>query len=353
MRVVMSISEKITVLDYGRKIAEGTPQGDPAGSAGHRGLPGSRRGGRGRPRRPPAEAARGAPRPRPWTGRPDGRVRPPVLSVEDVNTFYGSIHALRGISLEVGKGEIVALIGGNGAGKSTTLNSISGLVRPQTRPDHARTARTSRTFPAHEIMAKGIVQVPEGRRIFARLTVTENLKMGAFIVKDKAVIAERIERAFALFPRLKQREHQVAGTLSGGEQQMLAMSRGADVGPEGPAPRRAVDGPGAEPGRPDLRHHQRPARPRHDDPAGRAERQEGPRDRESRLRHRDGPDRARAAAARTCATTSPSRRPTSASTDAPAQGVSTVRASRESRWLASRLRPRPERPAPRSWRHGP
>jgi branched-chain amino acid transport system ATP-binding protein len=149
----------------------------------------------------------------------------PVLSVTDVNTFYGSIHALRGISLEVGQGEIVALIGGNGAGKSTTLNSISGLVRPQSGTILLNGVDLAR-FPAHEIMAMGIVQVPEGRRIFARLTVTENLKMGAFVVKDKAVIAERIDRAFSLFPRLKQRESQVAGTLSGGEQQMLAMSRG-------------------------------------------------------------------------------------------------------------------------------
>ena len=109
----------------------------------------------------------------------------PVLSVEDVNTFYGSIHALRGISLEVGKGEIVALIGGNGAGKSTTLNSISGLVRPQSGQILLNGEDLAK-YPAHEIMAKGIVQVPEGRRIFARLTVTENLKMGAFIVKDKA-----------------------------------------------------------------------------------------------------------------------------------------------------------------------
>ena len=149
----------------------------------------------------------------------------PVLSVTDVNTFYGSIHALRGISLEVGQGEIVALIGGNGAGKSTTLNSISGLVRPQSGSIQLNGVDLAK-FPAHQIMAMGIVQVPEGRRIFARLTVTENLRMGAFVVKDKAAIAERIDRAFALFPRLKQREHQVAGTLSGGEQQMLAMSRG-------------------------------------------------------------------------------------------------------------------------------
>ncbi len=149
----------------------------------------------------------------------------PLLSVVDIHTYYGSIHALRGISLDVHEGEIVALIGGNGAGKSTTLNSISGLVRPQ----EGRVLLNGQDLakvPPHQIMARGIVQVPEGRRIFSRLTVTENLKMGAFVVKDKAVIAERIERAFTLFPRLKQRESQVAGTLSGGEQQMLAMSRG-------------------------------------------------------------------------------------------------------------------------------
>lgn len=149
----------------------------------------------------------------------------PVLSVIDVHTYYGSIHALRGISLEVHQGEIVALIGGNGAGKSTTLNSISGLVRPRSGQIVLNGEDLGRSKP-HEIMVKGVVQVPEGRRIFARLTVTENLKMGAFVVADKAIVAERIEQAFMLFPRLKQRENQVAGTLSGGEQQMLAMSRG-------------------------------------------------------------------------------------------------------------------------------
>jgi branched-chain amino acid transport system ATP-binding protein len=148
----------------------------------------------------------------------------PVLSVVDVNTFYGSIHALRGISLEVHQGEVVALIGGNGAGKSTTLNSISGLVRPRTG-QIMLDGEDLATYQAHQIMAKGIVQVPEGRRIFARLTVTENLKMGAFVVKDKALVLQRIESAFDRFPRLKQREHQVAGTLSGGEQQMLAIGR--------------------------------------------------------------------------------------------------------------------------------
>jgi branched-chain amino acid transport system ATP-binding protein len=148
----------------------------------------------------------------------------PVLSVIDVHTYYGSIHALRGISLEVGQGEVVALIGGNGAGKSTTLNTISGLVRPRSGQVLLNGEDLGR-FPAHEITAKGVVQVPEGRRIFARLTVRENLKMGAFVVSDKAAVAERTEQAFEMFPRLKQRENQVAGTLSGGEQQMLAMSR--------------------------------------------------------------------------------------------------------------------------------
>ena len=148
----------------------------------------------------------------------------PLLEVNDVDTFYGSIHALRGISLEVTQGEIVALIGGNGAGKSTTLNSISGLVRPRNGEIRLNGEDLAKSQP-HEIMAKGVVQVPEGRRIFARLTVTENLRMGAYVVSDKAVVTQRIDQAFEMFPRLKQRQGQVAGTLSGGEQQMLAMSR--------------------------------------------------------------------------------------------------------------------------------
>ena len=148
----------------------------------------------------------------------------PVLSVQDVNTYYGAIHALRGISLEVEQGEIVALIGGNGAGKSTTLNTISGLIRPRTG-QVLLNGEDLAPFPAHEIMAKGVVQVPEGRRIFARLTVHENLQMGAYVVSDKAAVAERTDQAYEMFPRLKQRQNQVAGTLSGGEQQMLAMSR--------------------------------------------------------------------------------------------------------------------------------
>ena len=148
----------------------------------------------------------------------------PVLSVRDVNTFYGSIHALRGISLDVQQGEIVALIGGNGAGKSTTLNTISGIVPLRSGRIELNGDDLSK-YKAHEVTAKGVVQVPEGRRIFARLTTLENLKMGAYVVPDKAVIAQRIDLAFEMFPRLKERQGQVAGTLSGGEQQMLAMSR--------------------------------------------------------------------------------------------------------------------------------
>ena len=223
-----------------------------------------------------SEAAPGA---RPGR-RPDGRHRRrPSCRSSTSTRYYGSIHALRGISLEVGQGEIVALIGGNGAGKSTTLNSISGLVRPQSgqiKLDGEDLAK----YPAHEIMAKGVVQVPEGRRIFARLTVTENLKMGAFIVKDKALIADRIERAFALFPRLKQREH--PGRRHA-ERRRAADARDeprVDVGPQDPPARRTLDGPRPEPRRPDLRHDQGSARPGHDDPARRAERQEGPRDRD-------------------------------------------------------------------------
>ena len=154
----------------------------------------------------------------------------PVLEVRDVHSYYGSIHALQGISLEVGEGEIVTLIGGNGAGKSTTLNSISGLVKPRTG-QILLDGEDITGVAAHDITARGIVQVPEGRRVFARLTVEENLVMGAFVVRDKALIAERIERAYTLFPRLKQRREQIAGTLSGGEQQMLAMGRALMSGP--------------------------------------------------------------------------------------------------------------------------
>ena len=147
-----------------------------------------------------------------------------LLEVENVHAYYGNIHALKGLSLTVDEGEIVTLIGGNGAGKSTTLNTISGLLRP--RQGCIRLAGEDLTrCPAHEIVAKGVVQVPEGRRIFGRLTVQENLEMGAYICKDRRKISENLERVFTLFPRLKERRTQVGGTLSGGEQQMLATGR--------------------------------------------------------------------------------------------------------------------------------
>jgi branched-chain amino acid transport system ATP-binding protein len=148
-----------------------------------------------------------------------------ILEIEDLHTYYGSIHALKGITLTVNEGEIVTLIGANGAGKTTTLNSISGIVRP--RSGHVRLAGEDVTHePPHQIVMRGVVQVPEGRRMFARLTVDENLKMGAYTVLDANAIRAGIERSYSMFPRLKERRSQVAGTLSGGEQQMLAMARG-------------------------------------------------------------------------------------------------------------------------------
>jgi branched-chain amino acid transport system ATP-binding protein len=147
-----------------------------------------------------------------------------LLEVTDLHTYYGNIHALKGISLTVEQGEIVTLIGANGAGKSTTLNSISGLVRPRSGTI-SYDGQDLLNVSAHEIVPLGVIQVPEGRRMFARLTVEENLAMGGFTLKAKSEVREGIERAFALFPRLRERRTQVAGTLSGGEQQMLAMGR--------------------------------------------------------------------------------------------------------------------------------
>lgn len=147
-----------------------------------------------------------------------------LLELENVHTYYGQIHALKGISVEVAQGEIVTLIGANGAGKSTTLNTVSGLLRP--RQGHVRlNGEDLGYFKAHEIVAKGVIQVPEGRRVFGRLTVTENLEMGAFTRSNRDEMRSTVERVFSLFPRLKERRAQLAGTLSGGEQQMLAMGR--------------------------------------------------------------------------------------------------------------------------------
>jgi branched-chain amino acid transport system ATP-binding protein len=147
-----------------------------------------------------------------------------LLEIEDLHVSYGAIHALRGVSFEVAAGKIVTLIGANGAGKSTTLNTISGLLRPH-RGCVRLEGEDLTAVPAHQIVLKGIVQVPEGRRIFGRLSVLENLEMGAFTLADDGEIRDGLDRAFTLFPRLKERMHQVAGTLSGGEQQMLAIGR--------------------------------------------------------------------------------------------------------------------------------
>ncbi|MGQ9458605.1 MAG: ABC transporter ATP-binding protein [Anaerolineae bacterium] len=148
-----------------------------------------------------------------------------LLQVEDIHVYYGAIHALQGISFHVDEGEIVTLIGANGAGKSTTLNTISGLLRPR-RGRILFKGEDITVVPPSEIVRRGIVQVPEGRKIFAPLTVLENLEMGAFTRKDKEGIRASMERVFRSFPRLQERLGQLGGTLSGGEQQMLAMGRG-------------------------------------------------------------------------------------------------------------------------------
>jgi branched-chain amino acid transport system ATP-binding protein len=147
-----------------------------------------------------------------------------MLEVQDVHAYYGNIHALKGISITVDEGEIVTLIGANGAGKSTTLKTISGLLKPRQGSIHLN-GEDLEPYPAHEIVYKGVSMVPEGRGIFSRLTVGENLDMGAFHRSDSDRISKDLERVFTLFPRLKERKSQVAGTLSGGEQQMLATGR--------------------------------------------------------------------------------------------------------------------------------
>jgi branched-chain amino acid transport system ATP-binding protein len=153
-----------------------------------------------------------------------------ILEVKDVHTYYGHIHALKGVSVNVDKGEIVTLIGANGAGKSTTLKTISGLLKPRQGRIELEGEDLTRYRP-HEIVAKGVVQVPEGRRVFGRLTVTENLEMGAFALNDPGQIQSNLEKVFKLFPRLEERRKQIAGTLSGGEQQMLATGRALMASP--------------------------------------------------------------------------------------------------------------------------
>jgi branched-chain amino acid transport system ATP-binding protein len=154
-----------------------------------------------------------------------------ILQVEDIHTFYGSIEALKGISIEVKEGEIVTLIGSNGAGKSTTLRSISGLNAPKTGKI-VYDGKEIQGTPAHEVASMGIAQAPEGRRIFPRLTVAENLDMGAFLRSNRSEIEQDRQRVYELFPRLKEREAQKGGTMSGGEQQMLAMGRAMMANPK-------------------------------------------------------------------------------------------------------------------------
>ena len=204
MKVVLGVSERVTVLDHGEKIAEGAPTDVTGERARARGL--SRDAGRRHERRSGADAA-------------------PLLELDDVHAYYGAIHALKGVSLAVGDGEIVTLLGANGAGKSTTLQDDLGpaaaRARARIRFDGDELTRRSAT----QIVKAGIAQSPEGRRLFGRMTVLENLEMGAFQRTDKPGIAEDIERVFDLFPRLAERRSQKAGTLSGGEQQMCAMGR--------------------------------------------------------------------------------------------------------------------------------
>ena len=153
-----------------------------------------------------------------------------MLSVKDLNVSYGAINALKGISFSLDEGEIVALIGANGAGKSTTLNTISGIYHPDSGSVELEGEDLSHTSPAL-IVQKGIVQVPEGRKIFSRMSVRENLEMGAYSLNDKEQIQDHMARVFEIFPRLKERQRQTGGTLSGGEQQMLAMGRGLMANP--------------------------------------------------------------------------------------------------------------------------
>ncbi len=153
-----------------------------------------------------------------------------LLEVENIHSYYGQIHALKGISLEVNEGEIVTLIGSNGAGKSTALRTISGMMHPKKGRIVFEGKDISRKEP-HRIVQSGMIHVPEGRGIFPTLTVKENLEMGAFTISDSSIVEERMEYGFSLFPRLKERIDQFGGTLSGGEQQMLAIARGLMMNP--------------------------------------------------------------------------------------------------------------------------
>ena len=154
-----------------------------------------------------------------------------MLEIKDLNVFYGAIHALKGISLTVGDGELVSLIDANGAGKTTTLHTISGLLHAASG-SITLDGKDLQKVPANTIINLGLAHVPEGRHVFARMTVEENLRMGAYILKDQKKVSENLEKVYAHFPRLKERYKQLAGTLSGGEQQMLATGRALMTGPK-------------------------------------------------------------------------------------------------------------------------
>ena len=154
-----------------------------------------------------------------------------MLEIKDLNVFYGAIHALKGISLTVGDGELVSLIGANGAGKTTTLHTISGLLTAASG-SITLDGKDLQKVPANTIISLGLSHVPEGRHVFARMSVEENLRMGAYIIKDQRKIQENLEKVYAHFPRLKERSRQLAGTLSGGEQQMLATGRALMTDPK-------------------------------------------------------------------------------------------------------------------------
>src|SRR6266581_5557209 len=161
---------------------------------------------------------------RPTSAAAHGIARGSMLAIEELHVYYGEFHALKGVAFEVRAGEIVAILGNNGAGKTTTLKTISGLLAPRRGAILLEGASLS-GVPAHEVVLRGVAHVPEGRRIFNRLTVRENLTMGAYLRTDAAAVRGDLERVFELFPRLRERIAQVAGTLSGGEQQMLAIGR--------------------------------------------------------------------------------------------------------------------------------
>ena len=153
-----------------------------------------------------------------------------MLQVHNIDVAYGDVQVLYDVSLDIKQGELVAVIGANGAGKTTLLRAISGILKPQKGSIHFRDKTISEQAP-NKTVGDGVVQVPEGRLLFPDMTVLENLKMGAFLTKDKAIIAERLASVYEMFPRLKEREKQSAGTLSGGEQQMLAIGRELMAGP--------------------------------------------------------------------------------------------------------------------------